>query len=50
MCENVVDGCSFALKFVPDCCKTKEIGEKAVIKEFAALKYVSDCCKTLRDV
>lgn len=50
MCENVVDGCSFALKFVLDCCKTKEIGEKAVFKEFATLKYVSDCCKTLRDV
>lgn len=39
--EKTVDSCPFLLGYVPNCCKTQEIFEKAICKESIVLNMVS---------
>ena len=46
MYDEVVDNYSHALKFVPDCYKTKKMCDKSVTDYPSEMQLVSDCCIT----
>ena len=46
MCIEVVHNDALALEFVPDCCKTQHLCNRAIGMYTSAIQFVPECFKT----